>query len=70
MKDDRDREKFGELLGELVERSGFEIFCWVLMGHPNRAATLVRRDPASSSWGAEWKQAKKLMGQLERALKI
>ena len=33
VKDDRDCEKFGELLGEMVERTGFEIIAWVLMGN-------------------------------------
>ena len=30
---DADRDDFGRLLGELVERTGWKIFAWVLMSH-------------------------------------
>jgi REP element-mobilizing transposase RayT len=33
VKDDADRDAFVELLAELVERTGFEFFSWVLMGN-------------------------------------
>ncbi len=37
----------------------------LFMGHPNGASSLIRPDP-SSKWGSEWKQATRLMKEIQK----
>jgi hypothetical protein len=55
-------------IGRVIRKRTVMPVSWIAehlgMGHPNQAATLVRRDPARE-WGAEWKHARDLIRGIE-----
>jgi hypothetical protein len=56
-------------IGRVVRRRTVQSVTWIAaalhMGNPNRAASLVRSDPARD-WGADWKRASRLVRELEK----
>jgi len=54
VKDDADRDAYVKLLGELVERTGFEFFAWVLMG--NHYHLVFRTPEPNLVEGMKWLQ--------------
>ena len=65
--------KIGEwrkrVIGRVVRKSTVMPVGWIAevlqMGDPKRAAKLVQTDP-DSSWGREWRSARKLFAELEK----
>ena len=52
--DDRDRERFVETLGEVVEQTGWEVYAWALMN--NHYHLLIRTPEANLVKGMTWFQ--------------
>ena len=61
------------VIGRLIRRHTTVPLGWVAerlaMGVPTRVSALLRGEPSPLAWGADWKAARKLLGELEEKLK-
>ena len=53
------------VIGRLIRRHTTVPLGWLAMGVPTLVSALLRGEPSPPAWGADWKAARKLLGELE-----